>query len=223
MKKKLVIFNLLAVFILIACSGANDDLASQDVMEMSFDWPIYENFESLSDGATDVVRAEVIFYRVDELAWSLADDDYWPNGDRYQRDIYTIHEIRILEVFQGNLKVGDVIEIGQLGGETAELKVINLDKVFFNIGDDVVLFLLRYDENFPAGILNPFQGAYHFSTTIETSDESVLELELENVFEDSSFDLEITLEDMIELAEINDIELVSDELYEILEQIADEY
>ena len=83
----------------------------------------------------------------------------WRNRGRF-----TVYRIKILEVFQGDVNVGDILEVKQLGGQSENLIVISHDMIPFTIGDDLVMFLYSFNgPAMPASFLNPEQSVYRFT------------------------------------------------------------
>ena len=153
-------------------------------------YPHYGSISHLASYATDVVRVEVLDERVDWLnAWLEP-----PQGiDPYE--LYTVHRIRVLDVFQGDAAIGDILEVRQIGGEQDDLRVINEDKVPLEVGDDLVLFLrASLIENLPSILLNPNQSAYYFTAENEA---------LESVNPEN--DLVLTMEDLSQILEYDSI------------------
>ena len=131
-------------------------------------YPYYESITDLTDEATDVVRAEVLDSRVERLNTLLdtPPEDY----DPYK--LYTVYRIKILETFQGNANAGDIIEIRQLGGETEDEILVNMDGVDIEVGEELVLFLREsYIEGYPSILLSPIQSVYRVAEdgTIEST------------------------------------------------------
>jgi len=100
-----------------------------------------------------VIRIEILDERVewrnaslpfqDERALLfLGDDPGWDHSDRYQPS--TIHRVRVLEVFQGEVEVGDILEVGQSGGQIDNVHFMNDAFLPLMPGDDLVLFLASF-------------------------------------------------------------------------------
>jgi len=123
------------------------------------DWPHYRSFQDLASAATDVVRVEVLDEREDWFNPFL--NPLPPEIDPYR--LYTVYRLRVLDVFQGDAQVGDVIEVRLRVG------AVVYGDLSIAIGDDLVLFLYAsVIEGNPAFLVNPTQGAYrsrHLSGT----------------------------------------------------------
>ena len=117
------------------------------------DYPHYRSFRALASAATDVVRVEVLDEREEWFNAFLSPpppeiDPYW---------LYTVYRLRVLEVFQGDAQVGDIIEVRELAW------AIGSGNLPIAAGDDLVLFLhASLIEGEPAFLLNPTQSAYRF-------------------------------------------------------------
>ena len=154
MKRILISMMMLSSMLLAGCRD------NREVRIFHAQWVFYGTFDAMAERATDVVRAEILSSTLGER---------WGG---YQ----TIYEVRILEVFQGDLQIGDKIELAQLGGESAYRITINLEKIPIEIGDDLVLFLLNNDPTTPAGLLH--QGAYRLSESLESDEKMDASIEL---------------------------------------------
>ncbi|MCL2558864.1 MAG: hypothetical protein FWE07_00130 [Turicibacter sp.] len=191
-------------------TNADNDLDEVETVWIMADYPHYDSITHLASYATDVVRVEVLDERVEWLNTWLAP----PPSEIDPYNLYTIYRIRVLEVFQGDATVGDILEVRQMGGETDSLRVINTDEVSLAVGDDLVLFLrASYIENFPAVLLNPYQGAYHFASISASEGIASIEAEeLANIDVHESLesvnpenDLVLTIEDLIQILEDDDV------------------
>lgn len=120
------------------------------------------NFDRMVAQSTDVVRAKILSSRVEPYS--------------VREDIHTIYAIQILEVFQGNLQIGDEIEIAQLGGETAYKVMVNPCKIPITVGDDLVLFLNLEASFFLANFLH--RGAYRLAEELDSAVEMKASMEL---------------------------------------------
>jgi len=113
--------------------------------------------------------------------------------------------VRVLEVFQGEIQPGDTIRINHLGGGVISRFLLNLtgEVPSFSLtrGNDLVLFLAIWGERPYTTLLNPWQGAYRFPD----SNESTLTLDAHTALEDirPGRDLRLTIGDLQQLAETN--------------------
>ena len=108
--------------------------------------------------------------------------------------------VRVLEVFSGEIQPGDMIGVGQTSGF--------LDRFFRGLptlpltrGDDLVLFLTHWDGDSRATLLNPWQGAYRFPNSNESTLTLDAGVELENVLGHDR--IRLTIGDLQQLAETN--------------------
>ena len=182
----------------------NNEQYVDSVWIMHADWPFYHDIEALTNSSTDIVRATAMSSRVEEFNASL---DATP---AYQ--ISTITTFRVLEVFDGNMEIGDYFDLVQPGGIVGSTQLINYDAIELGFSDDFVLFLNTHfmNQGVYAFLLNPFQAVYNIPSSVESItnlDLTELEIELASAFEFSSpeeaatFNLEITLEDLVDIAE----------------------
>ena len=107
----------------------------------------YEDIEEMISRSTDAVELEILDKHVKLV-------NIWGN------DPATIHQARVLNVFQGDLTVGDVIEVRQIGGRVDGITLNNPSMVHLSPGDHVVLFLNGVDGVSYFGIGVPYQAAY---------------------------------------------------------------
>jgi len=152
--------------------------------------------EDMAELSTDVVRAEIISSRVEEVEFEGHNHPY----------IYTFYVIRILEVFQGDLQVGEEIEMAQIGGELGNMVMINSDEIPIEEGEDLVLFLLTYP-GYPAGFFQ--QGVYQLDEEVGSEEEIDTSIELIPVVPEREIgdefevliEFEVSVEDLWELEE----------------------
>jgi len=139
------------------------DLSDGEVYTSYFhaSWQRYSNIDSLAAAAERyIARVEVLGERTEMLNISLGE---WPSND-----IYTIHQLRVLEVFKGNVRPGEMIEVAQAGGQLGNLLLINPDFVTRAVGDELIVFLSGVDpkeySEFPVArftfVVNPWQTFY---------------------------------------------------------------
>ena len=140
-------------------------------------WNVYNSLSLMSEASTDVVRAEVI------------------SSVNKSRDfaVYTIH---ILEVFQGDLQVGNEVEMIQWGRRS--IWNWNRDWASIRVEDDLVLFL-RAQTNSPASIF----GVYRLSRSIPNDVEIDASIRLISVRSRrlAGDGVEVTIEDLWSLRE----------------------
>ena len=239
MKKSMLIkIVLLLIFVvaLSACSSEESNVAygeldsASDEFEytiISFDTFILEDLEEMADGATHIIRGEVLDQRVEWLNLTiprevteqqlaeegLTEDEIAAEleGVIFEREpeIVTLSRIRVLEIFQGNHYVDDVIEIMQLGGEYGNERWIVDGEVELEVNSELVLFLVSWDmAGLPYSLLSHVQGVYYIPSELEDeylieAEDEHLSIELEGINEIDP--VTITIEDLIEIAEENDL------------------
>jgi hypothetical protein len=173
------------------------------------DWRGYRNSDELFERATLVIRAEVIDdgrYEMRNINRSLPDpipDDMLELLDKGILSfamfephyvIMTIHQVKVLEIFKGDIKVGDIVDVRQRGGEMDGVRVISDDIIPFTKGDNLVLFLSVSNRDGSAGLLTPWYSVYRYPSqtgimafSVEGNDNR----ELENVDERNNLTLTI--------------------------------
>jgi hypothetical protein len=136
-----------------------DAYRNTNVSLIAADFLQYEGAKELSNAATDVVRVRILSERVERINSLIGAR---PGEGFY--NLYTVYEAEVLEVFQGNAAVGDVLEIKQLGGELDGEQVISLDEIPISVGSDLVVFMEKsVIEGNPAFFVNPEQSVYQIT------------------------------------------------------------
>jgi len=197
-----------------------DDISSENDIEVIFtsgEFPHYEHVDELSDRADLVVRAEVLDNGNSEMrnvTATLPDpipEDmlelfeagfYTAEMFEPNYELFTVHRVRVLEVFSGNGEVGEIIEVLQRGGESETQRIVNEDRIDFAEGEDLVLFLLRDVDDGPTGLLTPWQAVYSVPDYVaDDITESDAEFVLENI--DERNEIVLTIGDLQDIFEDN--------------------
>jgi len=148
---------------------------------------IYRNIEELSSQATDIVRVEVLGSRVRRISTAL------PPSSFREREIVTIHRLRVIEVFKGSEESGSVMEVMQ-PGRINRRQTENYGLYDFATGEDLILFMYSFDyDRLPAVLLTLHQAVYR---VVSSDDGSV---EIENYSEFNNFTL--TMQDLERIAD----------------------
>jgi len=188
---------------------------------ISADWQEWRSIEELASEATHVLRVEVLNERL-ELLNRFGLQSVPPSIDPYE--LYTIHQVRILEVFQGDVAPGDIIDVAQVGGRLGNIEVVNKDHVSILTGGDFIFFLFYNPENplfpnSPAGLMNPWQAIYHVASTdggisnnqgdnaTNTQNTYTSIIQRGQIESLPGNDLTLTIEDLKAIAEQNKIEV----------------
>jgi len=169
----------------------------------------FRDIEEIADMATDIVFLEILNDRVEWINIWEGLESVPAEGDLY--DIHTIHSARVLDVFQGDLAIGDTIEIMQEGGSLDGTNYINRSAINLSYGDNVVLFLYN-PINFPFTIISPYQGVYVINDGGD----------LFGYHQNQSFnDLELTWDILEQIQYENGIESISDTTENTESNVAD--
>jgi len=172
----------------------NDDI---EIVYIGALAPHYPSVSLMVYVATDIIRVKVLDERVLRINTIVGAD---PTDIDDRSFIYTVYRVEILEVFSGELEPGDILDVGELGGQYGNIYYMNRDRAGLEIGDDLVLFI-RYSriENMPAWLLSPIQAVYRFTPVNENAIQRNINDELESLSEYN--DLTLTLEDLQRISE----------------------
>ena len=193
-----LLFALIGFLVLSACASENASQIEAEVAIITASFPQYRSIEHLASNATEIVRVEVIDERFEFInIWLPPENELEETGGDLNEvyHLFAVNRVKILEVFQGNESVGDILEVKQLGGETEDLIMISYDKVPFVVGDDIIMFLSSFGKDaMPASLLNPEQSAYRFTQSNENARINGINDILESL--NPNNDLILTLDDL---------------------------
>ena len=193
-------------------------------VEIYVDYFMLENIEEMADSATDIISGRVLDRRVEwvnvrpsresveermfnqgmsqeEIDFELYGIDFEPYFE-----LRTIHRVQVLEVFQGNLIVDEIVEVTRPGGEYDNQYWFVADAIELIIDTEYVLFLFASRiANNRFSLFNPVQGVYYTPHTIMGYEYLVeydnIELELEKASELDP--VTVTIGDLINIAAEN--------------------
>ena len=165
MGKKPITFVILATLALVFTAyilTPQDNSTDDEVITEYFlggDRLILRNIDELSLISTDVIRAEILDSRVECINISLSK---YPDSDYFM--IHTIYRLRISEVYAGNAKIGDIVEIMQMGGRLGDRQLIYDHQLPLSAGDDLVFFLRNFEKegfgHLPMALVGGGQAVY---------------------------------------------------------------
>ena len=147
---------------------------------------IFDNIAQMNTQTTDIVRAKILNSRVEPINTLLRtprpDDDM-----EIFYIIHTIYQLKVLEVFKGDLAVGDVLEVAQMGGLYGNRKLVFSNQLSMNRGDEFIFFLHSYDAygfgHLPMTIAGSYQGVFHTLSLQTTQANEMFENITEAYFE----------------------------------------
>ena len=182
-------------------------------INLSSDYQIFDNIDEISSLATDVLRVEVLDARVDKIKTSLPFEAMPPelqalvNRDNLEQlyRVVTIYDLRILDVFKGDLNKNEIINVAISGGQFEDMNIKHSSHNHLNLGDDLLLLLQESHVEgsslfFPVSVSQAIYRFYQHSPNILTRG---LEIEFENIHEHSGYGLTFTLSDLAKIAEVN--------------------
>ena len=137
-------------------------------------YPTYASAGDLAEAASLIVVGTVISSEVREIdvAVQPADPDNPDlNPELGSSDagtdglfVFTVYQVRVDEVLEGEASAGDVIEVSQLGGEFRGRSYREEGgSPSLKARRSYALYLSTYDNGLPASLLNPSQASYEKS------------------------------------------------------------
>lgn len=167
-----IIMVLLISVSLLGCNSANKAAGTNTTIEFHGDWVSYSDINSLSKDSDAIIVGEIVktsdakkvYHQVetDEKMLSRLDEKQKAKLEKLKSEtfmVFTISDVKVNKVIKGDIKLGDIISVGQLGGTIgSEVKFISDTKEYFNKNDKFMLFLKDSKENGFYTTLNPWQG-----------------------------------------------------------------
>ena len=230
---KTIAMAIISMMLLGAC-GYSDRVMPEDqnllndettIITVNSLYPYYESIDQMASRTTDIIRVEVLDSRVEMVnTWIPSVNEYYAVGNdiREKYDLCTIHRLRVIEVFQGSSKSGDIVEIMQLGGHLDDTIVMCTENVPLEMGDDLIIFAFNHNyENLPMVLVSPIQGVYRVVPASsmytplgldQSQDYKKNEPSGAEVFEsvDESNDMVLTIEDLIRISANQGIGITSE-------------
>ena len=152
-QKRFMIITLCALFLL-----SSFQLTGCGSAVMSADYPFYEDEQSFFNHADLIITGEVVkVNKAEEI--DIRIDKANRASNRNDDVLYTVSEIRAIDVMKGNIKTGDIIKVKQLGDKNSMAEEFLLkNDGYFKKNNQYVLFLGVFDNEIPSETLNPEQG-----------------------------------------------------------------
>jgi len=209
---------IIAAFVLYGCSNASTSIIADEIAHeidngeiiiehISGFYPHYLSIETLDMATNYVVQVEIIDKRTEMLnTWIIDSGEPIPSDHYRGYSPHTVHTVRVLEVFKGDVEIGDIMDIRQSGGQVGNLKVVNSNMIDFALGDELLMFLNPW--GYP---MNPTQSIYSLPAIYANPFSLSLYDEIGR-FEDYSAPLEsfhhgndlvLTIGDLLQIAEDN--------------------
>ncbi|MEN0129629.1 MAG: hypothetical protein AAGC49_09330 [Brevundimonas sp.] len=161
--KRLVLLGIVALA-LAACSPDEPE-----VVMSTADYPSYSTPQEIVDAADVVVRGEVLGARVEEdhpVVSTEGDPTLNPQAGLDEVPdvpgiVVTVSTVRVEEVIKGDVAVGDLIEVSQLGGLYEGVQYLESQTTPLEEGSqDYVLLLAAHGPGVPYDLLHPVQAMY---------------------------------------------------------------
>ncbi|MEV4345163.1 hypothetical protein AB0J83_11870 [Actinoplanes sp. NPDC049596] len=189
--------------VLSGCSAQSATEASKNV-EYSFDYPVYDNAEQIIGTADVIVRGTALTSRAEWLypeTSTETDPELNPQAGvpadeiaQWRQDAavaVTVSTLKVTEVLKGEVKVGEQIEVSQVGGTLDGVTYTDEDTTILpSDGSEFVLLLADHGDGKPFDLLNPEQALYEANGAEP----------LEAVAEDAPLDNETTKDIKAEVA-----------------------
>lgn len=164
-------FSLLIVIVVLTgvlYMGSRNNTINEKVV-YSADWKTYSDIAPLEEDSDLIITGDIISNDKTEKVYYeiLTDDKMLARLDEGQKEalkvakensfgVYRISEVKVIKVIKGNIKPGDIIKIGQLGGVDGKTEYEMKDVNYFKKGEQNVFFLQENDSFYMT--LNPWQG-----------------------------------------------------------------
>ena len=180
----------------------------------------YDSIDSIANRATDIIRGEVLSYRVEKVDVAIPIHllpDYMfglsPGliPPKYQYiidepnpvyDIFTIYSIKVHDVFKGSINKYEIIDFARRGGEYEGIRLFTHEENPLTIGEEFILFMeAPIREGRPFFRINPSQAVYRFAEPNPSNLAHSIDVEFENISEHGS--LTLTFTDLMNIAEAN--------------------
>lgn len=134
------------------------------------DYTIYKS-EGLVKEADVIVEGSITDTSIKKIKYLFSPEKTYTNDE--DKHIYTVSTMKITKVIKGNLKVGNTIEIKQMGDnkKTIDQEVID-NGGYFKKDSTQIVFLKDFTKfNVPYSVINPQQSVYTVEAdgTIKTS------------------------------------------------------
>jgi len=181
------------------------DVIRGEVLDSQVGWenPVLSYYEVIADFVHNHGRRPTEDEMLSLFPYYLGDGKWAHSDTNAHDDIMTTHTIRVLEVFQGEYEVGDIIEIRQRGGQVGNTIVDFIGFVPFDVDSDLIIFLRSWRHiGRPGVLLNPWQSVYFFPSAQGRAGTLSLDTEIESVV-GSIHELSITLNDLLQLSSVD--------------------
>lgn len=131
---------------------------------------VRQSVDELAKSATDVIRAEVLDSREEQINTILGGSTH---GSQFVKP-HLVYRLRVIEVFKGDTEVGDIVEIMQEKVQTDNIGTGHVRQLSIAIGADLVFFLRSFEsqgsEHLPMAIEGGSQGVYRTPSSIVDND-----------------------------------------------------
>lgn len=137
-------------------------------VEVMADYPAYGSLGEVGQVSDVIVSGTVLKSRSENLYPDVSDsEDPLANPqagipsdelEDFPPVIITVSTVEVSEVFKGEVRIGDIIEVSQLGGSVDGKSVVERDTTLVDSLDDSIVLFLAAHPNAPYDLVNPEQG-----------------------------------------------------------------
>lgn len=151
-KKKIIVASALIVVSLILTAIIVVNIAPKPMFHG--DYPYYPDVKSVTEASDVIIVGEVV--EAKNVQYLMVDKTL--NKTDKEKTPYTLSTIKVIEVLKGNVEIGDIITIKQLGDyKSKPEETLNKMDGYLSINTKHLMFLRQYDTS-PYSSVNPAQG-----------------------------------------------------------------
>ena len=157
---KKIILTLVIICLLITGGVLAGKSISANSAGSACDWRMYNNSDQLIDAASLIVKGSIekVYPSEDIVIGEAVNAE---TGEmKAIKSLYTVVDVRVIKVYKGNVKEGDIIQVKQWGGIDKDKHFAVRDVEYYKPNEKRFFFLETYDDGTPASPLNGLQGDF---------------------------------------------------------------